>query len=184
MVCQNTSPSQRPHRSPVVARDAKEIRAGLVLIVPELRARALRLSGNPTLADDLVQDTIERALKFEGQYERGTNLRAWAFSILFSVFVTRYRQKRREKNALRVLAFDPNAWTQPVGDKPDARVTLTKSTTASLDSLPAGFRAAIVMVDLEDHTYRDAAELLGVPVGTVMSRLHRGRKMLKEALAA
>jgi RNA polymerase sigma-70 factor (ECF subfamily) len=174
-------PKRRP---PVVARDTREIRTGLVQIVPELRSRALRLTGNPAMADDLVQDTVERALKFEAQYERGTNLRAWALSILFSVFVTRYRQKRRERNALRVLAHDPNAWTQPDGDKPDARISLTKRTTASLAALPPGFRAAIVMVDLEERSYRDAATMLGVPVGTVMSRLHRGRKMLKEALAA
>jgi RNA polymerase sigma-70 factor, ECF subfamily len=174
-------PNRRP---PVVARDAREVRLGLVQIVPELRSRALRLTGNAAQADDLVQDTIERALRFEAQYERGTNLRAWALSILFSVFVTRYRQKRRERNALRVLAHDPNAWTQPDSERPDATVALTKRTTASLDALPPGFRAAIVMVDLEERSYRDAATMLGVPVGTVMSRLHRGRKMLKEALAA
>ena len=175
------TPQRRP---PVIARDARELRVGLVQIVPELRSRALRLTGNPAQADDLVQDTIERALRFEAQYERGTNLRAWALSILFSVFVTRYRQKRRERNALRILAHDPNAWTLPDAEKVDAKVALTRSTSASLDALPPGFRAAIVMVDLEERSYRDAATMLGVPVGTVMSRLHRGRKMLKEALAA
>ena len=176
--------TQRPHRNPIVANDARELRMGLCKIVPELRSRALRLSGNPAQADDLVQDTIERALRFEAQYELGTNLRAWALSILFSVFVTRYRQKRREKNALRVLSFDPNAWTQPTGARADSRMPLTKSTNAKLDALPDGFRKAIVMVDLDEQSYRDAAIQLGVPVGTVMSRLHRGRKLLKEALAA
>lgn len=180
----NEAQTQRPHRNPIVAHDTRELRLGLVKIVPELRSRALRLSGNPAQADDLVQDTVERALRFEAQYELGTNLRAWALSILFSVFVTRYRQKRREKNALRVLCFDPNAWTQPVGARADSRVALTKSTTAKLDALPEGFRKAILMVDLDEQSYRDAALRLGVPVGTVMSRLHRGRKMLKEALAA
>ncbi len=180
----NQAQPQRPHRNPIVAHDARELRKGLVTIVPELRSRALRLSGNPAQADDLVQDTVERALRFEAQYELGTNLRAWALSILFSVFVTRYRQKRREKNALRVLSFDPNAWTQPVGARTDSRISLTKTTNAKLDALPEGFRKAIMMVDLDEQSYRDAALSLGIPVGTVMSRLHRGRKMLKEALAA
>lgn len=185
MLATSSSPELRhSRRPPVVATSTHELRLGLVTLMPELRSRALRLSGNPAQADDLVQDTIERALKFQAQYERGTNLRAWALSILFSVFVTRYRQKRREKNALRELTFDPNAWTQPEQERTDARVSLTRQTAARLDTLPAGFREAIVMVDLEERSYRDAAQALGVPVGTVMSRLHRGRKLLKERLAA
>src|SRR5579883_3413352 len=100
------SPAKRPA---VIARDLAELRAGLVGLVPELRSRALRLCGSPATADDLVQDTIERALRFAGQYERGTNLRAWAQQILFSVFVTRWRRVRRERRALEHLTTDPCA---------------------------------------------------------------------------
>jgi RNA polymerase sigma-70 factor (ECF subfamily) len=167
-------------RSPLIARDTSELRAGLVQLAPELRGRALRLAGNMATAEDLVQDTIERALKFADQYERGTNLRAWAYQILFSVFVTRYRRGRRERNAMRVLSTDPCAWTQPEG-----RSTfpgLTRSTRDKLDALPKGFRQAVELVDLEERSYREAADALGVPVGTVMSRLHRGRKLLAESL--
>ena len=92
---------ERTTRSPLVAKDLASLKAGLVELVPELRGRACRLAGDPTTAEDIVQDTIERALKFAAQYERGTNLRAWVYQILFSVFVTRYRRTRREKNALR-----------------------------------------------------------------------------------
>ena len=98
------SEASRQTRSPLVARDLASLKAGLVELVPELRGRACRLAGDPTTAEDIVQDTIERALKFAAQYERGTNLRAWVYQILFSVFVTRYRRCRREKNALRSLA--------------------------------------------------------------------------------
>ena len=169
----------RSTREPVVAHDGRELRAGLVQLVPELRARAGRLSGDRTLADDLVQDTVERALKFADQYERGTNLRAWAYQILFSVFVTRYRRSRRERNALKHLAGDPCAWTVPCAFKaPDATAPLLPSAQAQLDSLPEGFRAVLVLVDLEERSYREAATVLGVPVGTVMSRLHRGRRLL------
>ncbi|MDB4941071.1 MAG: polymerase sigma factor [Labilithrix sp.] len=171
--------ADRPTRSPLVAKDLASLQRGLVELVPELRGRACRLTGNPTVADDVVQDTIERALKFSAQYERGTNLRAWVYQILFSVFVTRYRRTRREKNALRSLACDPCAWTMPERfAAPESGVSLSKSTKGKLDALPETFRAVLTLVDLDELTYREAATELGVPVGTVMSRLHRGRKLL------
>jgi len=173
-------PTPRP---PVVADDTESLRRGLGVLVPELRARALRFAGDGALADDLVQDTLERALRFADQYVRGTNLRAWTQQILFSVFITRYRRARRERNAVRRLTADPCAWTQPEPfARPDAEVTLTRATRERLDALPAGYRTVIELVDLGDQSHRDAAEHLGVPVGTVMSRLHRGRKMLAERL--
>jgi len=163
----------------LVAHDQKSLAEGMCALLPELRGRACRLAGNPTTADDIVQDTVERALKFAAQYERGTNLRAWVYQILFSVFVTRYRRTRREKNALRVLASDPCAWTMPERfAAPDTSAPLTPSTQLKLDALPETFRSVLKLVDLDELTYREAASELGVPVGTVMSRLHRGRKLL------
>jgi RNA polymerase sigma-70 factor (ECF subfamily) len=170
-------------KSPWVARNDRELKVGLVKLMPELRARAMRLSANAATADDLVQDTLERALKFAAQYERGTNLRAWAHQILFSVFVTKYRRDRRERNALRSLAADPCAWTLPDPfTRPDKAAPLTASTEKKLESLPAGFKSVVRLVDLEQQSYKDAADRLGLPVGTVMSRLHRGRKMLASLL--
>jgi RNA polymerase sigma-70 factor, ECF subfamily len=168
------------------ARDETALRAGLVALIPQLRLRAMRLCGDATTADDVVQDTIERALRFSHQYERGTNLRAWAQQVLFSVFVTRWRRRRRDRDALRRLAGDPHAWTVPVRfAAPDAgEGAMTLSTRRTLEALPAGFRDVIILVDLEQRTYVDAASALGVPVGTVMSRLHRGRKLLAERMIA
>ena len=176
------APSSSPSpRAPIVARDLPSLRAGLVALLPELRSHALRLAGNAATADDLAQDTVERALRFAEQYERGTNLRAWAQQILFSVFITRYRRLRREKNALRALSSDPCAWTTPeTFARPDTDVALTRTTRARIDALPTGFRAVIELVDLEQQSYREAAQALGVPVGTVMSRLHRGRRLLAQ----
>jgi RNA polymerase sigma-70 factor (ECF subfamily) len=176
----DASPAGPTRRPAVVARDVRQLHAGLVALIPELRSRAVRLCGNRATADDVVQDTIERALRFADQYERGTNLRAWAQQILFSVFVTRWRRVRRERKALEHLASDPCAWTLPNSfTAPDAgRGALTQSTLRKLEALPEGFRAVVVMVDIESRSYRDAAKELGVPVGTVMSRLHRGRKLL------
>jgi RNA polymerase sigma-70 factor (ECF subfamily) len=173
--------ANRTPRLPIVAVDHGSFRRGLVALVPELRARALRLARSPAVADDLVQDAVERALRFASQYERGTNLRAWTHQILFSVFITRYRRSRRERNALRVLGSDPCAWTNPESfASPDVEMALTPAARAHVDALPEGFRAVIELVDLGEHSYRDAAKELGVPVGTVMSRLHRARKMLAE----
>ncbi len=173
------SPKTPTTRTTLVAHDLKSLERGLIELMPELRGRACRLAGDPTTADDIVQDTIERALKFAKQYERGTNLRAWVYQILFSVFITRYRRCRREKNALRALAMDPCAWTVPERFvAPDAAVSLSPTTQGKLDALPETFRDVLKLVDLDELTYREAASELGVPVGTVMSRLHRGRKML------
>jgi RNA polymerase sigma-70 factor (ECF subfamily) len=178
-----TRKSTTTSRTALVAHDKKQLEAGLVELIPELRGRACRLCGDATTADDVVQDTIERALKFATQYERGTNLRAWVYQILFSVFVTRYRRSRREKNALRVLSSDPCAWTIPEHfTSPDVAASLTSKTQGTLDSLPETFRTVLKLVDLDELTYREAANELGVPVGTVMSRLHRGRKLLATQL--
>ena len=176
--------SSRPKRAPVVAQNVRELQAGLVELLPELRGRAARLCADRVLADDIVQDAIERALRFSEQYERGTNLRAWVYQILFSVFVTRYRRSRRERNALKQLASDPCAWTMPNAlPAPDANAPLTPSTRTQLDSLPEGFRSVLVLVDLAQLSYREAAAELGVPVGTVMSRLHRGRRLMADKMA-
>jgi RNA polymerase sigma-70 factor (ECF subfamily) len=174
-----------PRRRSCAGGDDGELRTGLVGLVPELTARAHRLCGDRAMAEDIAQDTVERALRFGAHYERGTNLRAWALQILFRVFVTRWRRRRRERSALACLALDPSAWTAPGGfAPPDAGPgALTRATQRTLDALPEGFRDVVVMIDLQQRTYREAARELGVPVGTVMSRLHRGRKLLALSLA-
>jgi RNA polymerase sigma-70 factor (ECF subfamily) len=175
--------SDRSPRTPLVAHDLAALRRSLVGLLPELRGRACRLCADATTAEDLVQDTVERALRFAGQYERGTNLRAWVYQILFSVFVTRYRRLRREKNALKHLASDPCAWTTPERfSPPDASISLMPSTQRKLAGLPDSFRSVLELIDLDELSYREAADELGLPVGTVMSRLHRGRKLLASQL--
>jgi RNA polymerase sigma-70 factor (ECF subfamily) len=180
---------QDPDKTRDASRDAawgEKYGPALAALIPELRGRAIRLRGDPAAADDLVQDTIERALRFHHQYERGSNLRAWVFQILFSVFVSGWRRRGRERKAVEHLANDPCAWTVPSAfAPPDAGDgALTRSTRSKLDSLPVWFRAVVVLVDLEQLSYRDAARELGVPVGTVMSRLHRGRKLLAAQMSA
>jgi RNA polymerase sigma-70 factor (ECF subfamily) len=175
--------TERTPRTRLVANDLASLKAGLAELTPELRARAYVLCHNVATAEDLVQDTIERALKFASQYEHGTNVRAWVYQILFSVFVTRYRRCRREAIALSSLATDPSAWTSAERfAAPDVATSLSPETKRTLDALPEAFRTVLELVDIDDCTYREAASELGVPVGTVMSRLHRGRKLLASQL--
>jgi len=166
--------------SPPRGETGSELRRSLVGMRSELHARALRMGRSSAFAEDLVQDTIERAMKFESHYIPGTNVRAWVFQILFSVFITRCRRARREKNALAWLSTDPNAWTVP--EKAAPMQTLSPALEVALKELPDSFRRAVELVDLGEMSYRDAADKMGVPVGTVMSRLHRGRKLLASAL--
>jgi RNA polymerase sigma-70 factor, ECF subfamily len=159
------------------------IHASLVLLLPDLRRRAARFSLHPAMAEDLVQDTIERALRFSAQYDADSNLRAWAYQILFSVFITGYRRRCREKRAMEALTCGPCAWThRSAFPSPEVELSLTPSTEVALGSLPPGFRDVVTLVDLGQHTYREAADLLGLPLGTVMSRLHRGRRLLADRL--
>jgi RNA polymerase sigma-70 factor (ECF subfamily) len=157
-----------------------EVRRGIVALRPELYARALRLTRSPARADDVVQETLLRALRFEDQYHAGTNLRAWVCQVLMSVFLTHCRRDKRERRALDNLTRDPCAWLKK--DEPSPVRTLTRRSQIALESLPESYRAAVQLVDIAGMSYRDAAERLGVPVGTIMSRLHRGRKILAAEL--
>lgn len=161
---------------------AEELRSKLPALLPALNARALSLCKRQCDASDLVQDTVLRALRFEAGYERDTNLRGWLQQILFSVFITRCRKSTRERRALGALAGDPCAWTQPEAP-PAVRQSLTRPVSRALEALPSQFSAVVRLVDLEERSYKDAATELSVPVGTVMSRLFRGRRLLAEALA-
>lgn len=157
------------------------MRAALTEVLPSLEARAMKLCGNAADARDLVQDTVERALRFEHSYRRGTNLRAWMQQVLFSVFVTKCRRRKRERRALEVLTSDPCAWTHR--DGPPAMQQLSPGVQRALDSLPEQFASVVYLVDLNERSYKDAAAVLDVPIGTVMSRLFRGRKLLAAALS-
>lgn len=148
--------------------------------MPGLYARALRLCKNRVQADDLVQDTFVRALRFENTFEAGTNLQAWLQQILLSVFLTGCRRRTRERRAVDSLTGDPCAWTH--SNPSPAMHGLSRGVEGALRALPDKFARVVELVDLAEHSYREAADELGVPVGTVMSRLFRGRRLLADAL--
>jgi RNA polymerase sigma-70 factor (ECF subfamily) len=159
---------------------AQELREGIIQLRPELLGRAMRMTGSKDLAEDLAQDTVERAMQFQRQYKQGTNLRAWVHQILFTVFMTRCRRARRERNALSTLATDPCAWTRP--EELPQMQRLSPPVEKALNELPKGFRRAVILVDIEEMSYRAAAKRMRVPVGTVMSRLYRARRALADAM--
>lgn len=144
--------------------------------LPRLRAHARHLCRNDADASDLVQDTVLRALAYETSFTDGSNLRAWLQQILRSVFISRYRRRCRERRALDRLAHDPCAWTRRDAEPTMSR--LTANAAVALSGLPETFRHVVELVDLAGFEYRDAAQALDVPVGTVMSRLHRARRAL------
>jgi RNA polymerase sigma-70 factor (ECF subfamily) len=161
--------------------DTGAVRRAIEAELPRLRAQAKKLCWRPSDAADLVQDTVLRALVYERQFEPGTNLHAWLSQILRSVFVSRYRRTKREQRALERLGADPHTWPHhnplPLAPRLGPRVT------QALAELPAPFRSVVELVDLGGREYLDAAAELSVPVGTVMSRLYRGRRILADRLA-
>jgi RNA polymerase sigma-70 factor (ECF subfamily) len=144
--------------------------------VPELSRTALRLSRGTALADDLVQETLARAWQARASFRAGTNARAWTHRILFNTYINHYRKKKREREALDELRTASRASARDTHDGFGDEVI------AALRALRPEFREAVELVDLRDLSYQDAAEQLACPVGTVMSRLHRGRKRLRRAL--
>ncbi|HTP16531.1 MAG TPA: sigma-70 family RNA polymerase sigma factor [Streptosporangiaceae bacterium] len=157
----------------------------------QLYPAALRMTRNRADAEDLVQETFARAYAAFGQFAPGTNLRAWLHRILANAFINTCRKRGREPvqapwgDALDMPA-SPRLLTRLARSAEDeALEQLTDSDAMrALRGLPAEFSAAIYLADVEGYPYREIAEILGTPIGTVMSRLHRGRRKLREVLAA
>ncbi len=172
------SEEDRPSLTLIVG--GKAFRDELAEIISQLYPRALGLSRNPDEARDLLSETAERALRFERHFMAGSNMRAWLNQILFSVFVTRCRRRRRERRALDTMQADPCAWFK--SDCAPLMQTFSPRLQAAMQQLPEAFADTLLLVDVGELAYKDAAEELNVPVGTVMSRLHRARKLLREML--
>src|SRR5689334_1064481 len=159
--------------------------------IGQLYPTALRMTHNPADAEDLVQDTLAKAYTAFSQFTPGTNLRAWLNKILANTFINTYRKRKREPAIAPGAdpASDWHASADPLA--PSARSAeaeaLDKITDsailAALRALPPDFRTTIWLADVEGYPYREVAALMGTPLGTVMSRLHRARGKLRLALA-
>lgn len=150
----------------------------------ELFGAALRMTGRRAEAEDLVQEAVLRAWTFWSRFQPGTNGRAWMHRILVNTFINGYRRRRREREILgeiKIEVRDDRAWDR--GVRPVPGEGLGDEVTAALEALPPEFREVLVLVDLDDRSYKDAAHAIGCPIGTVMSRLHRARRAMKQRLS-
>jgi RNA polymerase sigma-70 factor (ECF subfamily) len=155
---------------------------------------ALRLSKNERDAEDLVQETCLKAFQHFDKYTQGTNCKAWLFKILTNTFINRYRKKQRQRTVLaddmtpsplaRVVAATPNPIERNAADQSELFERLFgDEVSAALEKVPVDFRMAVLLVDLYNFSYKETAEMMRCPIGTVMSRLYRGRRILQGQLA-
>jgi RNA polymerase sigma-70 factor, ECF subfamily len=170
--------------------DADAFGAEILRYLEPLYATALRLTRNRADAEDLVQDTFVKALRFSDRFERGTNLRAWLSTILHNTWRNRLRDTGREAAAVevdstRLEEAEATADHSQRGETPEQlliRNTLDADLRTALDELPDIFRQAVWLRDVEEFSYAEIAKMLDVPIGTVMSRISRGRRMLFDQL--
>lgn len=156
-----------------------------------LYASALRLTRSPKDAEDLVQDTYLKAFRFFDSFERGTNIKAWLFKILTNTFINKYRRRVKEKELADAPAEDIMLDRFVSGDQVRAlqdpesdffSKLLSDEVVEALDQVPVDFRMVVILADVQDFSYKEIAEIVGCPVGTVMSRLFRGRRILQKHL--
>jgi RNA polymerase sigma-70 factor (ECF subfamily) len=162
-----------------------------LLYLDSLYRTALRVSGNRADAEDLVQDTYLKAFRAADRFEPGTNLRAWLFTILHNTAKNRFRDRARDTIVVDSEVVDRAADGPPPAsasrgvDTPETlliRDTLAPELQSAIDSLPDAFREAVWLRDVEEFSYAEIAKMLDVPIGTVMSRISRGRHLLFERL--
>ncbi|HXV03735.1 MAG TPA: sigma-70 family RNA polymerase sigma factor [Gaiellaceae bacterium] len=186
-----TSPEGSPRQLATDARDRVRFEEEALELSDQVYQVARRLAGSREEAEDLVQETYARAFRAWRSFQPGTNLRAWLFRILTNLNIDRGRKIQRSPDTQPLEENDYflyNKLEESGGDgnsderKVVERLSQNEAVTALAD-LPHDFRDVVLLVDLADFTYSDAAQILDIPIGTVMSRLHRGRRMLKRSLA-
>ena len=164
---------------PIDAADEADIRRGMLALLPDLRGFARFLVRDRAAADDLVQDTLVRALSALGQFQAGTNLKAWLFTILRNQFFEQSRRRRRELTALSTGFPAEEAGRAEQGD-PAALRDLSRL----LWALPPLLRESLVLVGAQELTHEEAARICGVPVGTMKARVSRARTQLAQIMQA
>ncbi len=161
--------------------------------MPSLYSAALRMSRNPADAEDLVQETYLKAYRAFDTFAEGTNLKAWMYRILTNTYINRYRAKKRRPKETDLEDVEDFYLYRRLGGLEEARMSRSAEdelmdmfseteVKEALEALPEQFRLAVLLADVEGFSYKEIAEILEIPMGTVMSRLHRGRKALQKRL--
>lgn len=162
-------------------------------LMGSLYSGALRMTRNPADAEDLVQETYLKAYRAFGSFQEGTNLKAWLYRILTNTFINTYRAKKRRPDESDLEEVEDLYLYRRLGGLEAAEVgrsaedelldhVTDTEVKEAIESLPEQFRVAVLLADVEGFSYKEIAEILDVPIGTVMSRLHRGRKALQKRL--
>ena len=168
------------------AQDEDDFSGATLEFLDSLYGAALRLTRNADRAQDLVQDTYLKAIRARGRYTTGSNLKAWLYTILHNTWRNRQRDGARSRVSFDSAVVEEAAEGASLGpsghvESPETlllRATIDADLQQALDALPESFREAVWLRDVDDLSYQEIASVLGVPIGTVMSRLSRGRKQL------
>jgi RNA polymerase sigma-70 factor (ECF subfamily) len=173
--------------------DQATFEADVTEYLPQLYSAALRMTRNPADAEDVLQEALLKAYRGYHTFQAGTNLRAWLYRILTNTFINRYRQATRRPNEVELGDLEDMYLYQRMGEpgpggaersaEDEALESIVdEDIKAALESLPENFRIPVLLADVEGFSYKEIADMMDTPIGTVMSRLHRGRKALQKAL--
>jgi RNA polymerase sigma-70 factor (ECF subfamily) len=157
----------------------------------QLYSAALRMTRNPADAEDVVQETFLKAYRAYDTFAEGTNLKAWLYRILTNTYINRYRKQQRRPSEVELGELQDVYLFRRLGEPSGASLSAEESVLEqfvdadikqALESLPEHFRMPVLLADVDGFAYKEIAEILDIPIGTVMSRLHRGRKALQQKL--
>ena len=160
---------------------------------PQLYSAALRMTRNPADAEDVVQETFLKAYRAYHTFQAGTNLKAWLYRILTNTYINRYRKQQRRPSEVELGDLEDFYLYKRLGEASGGGASrsaeeevlesiVDADVRAALEALPENFRLPVLLADVEGFSYKEIAEIMDVPIGTVMSRLHRGRKALQKRL--
>ncbi len=158
---------------------------------PQLYSAALRMTRNPADAEDVVQETYLKAYRGYGSFKEGTNLKAWLYRILTNTYINKYRKAQRRPNEVELGELQDMYLFRRLGEQSGATESAERQALDmfvdqdiidAIESLPEAFRMPVLYADVDGFSYKEIAEILDIPIGTVMSRLHRGRKALQRQL--
>jgi RNA polymerase sigma-70 factor (ECF subfamily) len=173
--------------------DQADFERDAMQFAPQLYSAAMRMTRNPADAEDLVQETFLKAYRAYHTFEEGTNLKAWLYRILTNTYINKYRKDSRRPSEVDLGAVEDLYLYRNIGSEESAEAArsteervldglVESDIKKAVEDLPENFRLPVLLADLAGFSYKEIADILDIPIGTVMSRLHRGRKAMEKSL--